>query len=258
MGHQGKFIWYELVTADAEAAEAFYTKVVGWTARDAGGENEGYAILSAGERGVGGIMTLPAEAGAAGAPAGWFGYVAVDDADSAAARIEAAGGAIHRAPADIPNVGRFAVTADPQGALFMLLAPRAGGEMSPLERMAPGNVGWHELYTSDWEAGFAFYSQQFGWVKDQAMDMGPMGTYQLVAAEAGGGAMGAMMNAPRPGCPSAWTFYFVVEGIDAAAARVRESGGDVLTGPMEVPDGSWVLQGRDPQGATFALVSRTR
>lgn len=256
MGHEGKFIWYELMTRDSKAAEAFYTSVVGWRASEAGGENAGYTILSAGERGVGGIMTPP-EPCADGGRAGWLGYIAVADTDSAAAAIESAGGRIHAAPADIPNVGRFAVVADPQGAVFQLLTPLPRGEMRPLDRMAPGNAGWHELYTSDWEAAFAFYSARFGWVKDEAMDMGPMGTYQLFAAEAGAGPVGAMMNDPRPG-PPAWTFYFVVEGIDAAAERVREAGGEVAMGPMEVPDGSFVLQATDPQGARFALVSKTR
>jgi predicted enzyme related to lactoylglutathione lyase len=251
MGHQGKFIWYELQTGDPAAARTFYEAVVGWRASDAGGDNQGYTILSAGERGIGGI------GGGVEGPSSWTAYVAVADADSAAERIAAAGGKVLHGPADIPDVGRFAIVADPQGALFKLLAPR-GGEMAPLERMAPGNVGWHELYTSDWEAGFAFYAGQFGWAKDQAVDMGPMGTYQLFAAEAGGEAIGGMMNAPQAGMPPGWGFYFVVEGIDAAAERVKHAGGQVVMGPMQVPDGSFVIQGRDPQGAMFALVSTTR
>jgi predicted enzyme related to lactoylglutathione lyase len=251
MGHQGKFIWYELQAGDPAAARTFYQQVVGWRASEAGGENAGYTILSAGERGVGGIA-----AGAPGSKAGWTGYVAVADADSAAAGIAAAGGKLLYGPADIPNVGRFATVADPQGAEFKLLAP-GGGEMAPLDRMGPGNVGWHELYATDWEAAFDFYSGQFGWTRDQAVDMGPMGTYQLFAAEAGGEAIGGMMNMPDLPRP-AWGFYFVVEGVEAAAERVKAAGGTVVMGPMQVPDGSFVIQGRDPEGAMFALVSKTR
>jgi predicted enzyme related to lactoylglutathione lyase len=251
MGHQGKFIWYELQTGDPAAARAFYEQVVGWRASAAGGDNRGYTILSAGERGVGGIA-----AAAQGAPPGWIGYVAVADADAAAAAIAAAGGRVLYGPEDIPDVGRFALVADPQGAAFRLLAPN-GGEMAPLERMAPGNIGWHELYSTDWKAALDFYSGQFGWAKDQAVDMGPMGTYQLFAAEAGGEAIGGMMNMPDLPAP-AWGFYFVVEGVEAAAERVKQAGGAVVMGPMQVPDGSFVVQGRDPEGAMFALVSKTR
>jgi predicted enzyme related to lactoylglutathione lyase len=252
MGHEGKFIWYELHTGDPAAARTFYEDVVGWTLSEADGENAGYTILSAGERGVGGIAACEERS-----KTGWTAYVAVADADAAAARIAAAGGEVRHGPADIPDVGRFATIADPQGAVLRLLAPRGDGEMAPLDRMAPGNVGWHELYTTDWEAAFGFYSAQFGWAKDQTMDMGAMGTYQLFAAEEGGEAIGGMMNMadlPKP----AWGFYFVVEGVDAAAERVKQAGGQVVMGPMEVPDGSFVIQGRDPEGEMFALVSKTR
>jgi uncharacterized protein len=252
MEHHGKFIWYELLAADPAAARSFYEAVVGWTASDAGGENAGYTILSAGGRGVGGIGGC-----SEGSTPGWTAYVAVADADSAARRLAAAGGEVLNGPGDIPNVGRFAEVADPQGATFKLLAPTPrGGEMPPLERMAPGNVGWHELYTTDWEAAAAFYEAQFGWARDRTMDMGPMGTYQLFAAEPGGEAIGGMMTMPDLPKP-AWGFYFVVEGVDAAAERVKQAGGTVAMGPMQVPDGSFVLQGRDPEGAMFALVSKT-
>jgi predicted enzyme related to lactoylglutathione lyase len=55
-----------------------------------------------------------------------------------------------------------------------------------------------------------------------------------------------------------WNFYFVVDGIDAAAERVTQGGGRIIMGPMEVPGGGWVLQAFDPQGAVFALVSQER
>ena len=46
--------------------------------------------------------------------------------------------------------------------------------------------------TSDWKSAFEFYSGLFGWTKGEAMDMGPMGTYQIV--ERDGQMFGAMMN----------------------------------------------------------------
>lgn len=254
---QGKFVWYQLMAHDAEAAGEFYAAVVGWRVHDAGGENSGYSIVSAGERGIGGIARICGEASEQGLQPGWIGYVAVDDADDSAGRISAAGGRVLSPPAAIPNVGRFAIVADPQGAAFILLTPSGDGEMTPLERLAPGNVGWHELYTTDWESAFGFYSDQFGWAKDRAVDMGAMGTYQLFAAAEGEEAIGGMMNMPQLPSP-AWGFYFVVEGVEAAAERVKAAGGEVVMGPMQVPDGSFVIQGRDPEGTMFALVSKTR
>jgi uncharacterized protein len=55
-----------------------------------------------------------------------------------------------------------------------------------------------------------------------------------------------------------WGYYFYVDGIDGAAARVKAAGGQVINGPMEVPGGEWVVQGLDPQGAFFALISTKR
>src|SRR5205085_9119861 len=99
---------------------------------------------------------------------------------------------------------------------------------------------------------FAFYSKLFGWTKADAIDMGPMGTYQLFST--GNGPVGGMMTkTPQTPAPF-WLYYFNVSGIDAARERVKTAGGKVINGPMEVPGGSWILQGLDPQGAMFALV----
>ena len=82
-----RFIWYELMTTNQDAAEKFYRAVVGWKTADAGQPDLRYTILSAGDRGMGGVMELSVEACKAGARPGWFGYVGVPDTDDAAKRI---------------------------------------------------------------------------------------------------------------------------------------------------------------------------
>jgi predicted enzyme related to lactoylglutathione lyase len=256
-GHND-FIWYELMTTDQAAAEAFYRAVVGWQMADAGQPGMRYTILSAGERGIGGLMALPADACASGAKPGWIGYIGVADTDSAAQRIVQSGGSIHRGPDDIPNVGRFAVVADPGGAPFMLLTPLPRKqEPPPIEPNTPGCIGWHELYAgTGQEAAFAFYSAQFGWTTIETLDMGAMGKYRIFGAD--GVPFGGMMDKPADAPASAWAFYVNVDGIDAAVERIKANGGQVQMGPHEVPGGSWIVQARDPQGASFALVSPTR
>jgi predicted enzyme related to lactoylglutathione lyase len=249
------FVWYELMTTDMEAAEAFYRAVIGWDAKAWGAPGVRYTIMSAGERPVAGLMSLPEEARQAGLRPGWVGYIYADDVDAATERVRQAGGAVHRAPADIPGVGRFSVVADPQGAMFMLFKP-SGGANPPARPMTPGHVGWRELYASDWASAFDFYAAQFGWTKADAVDMGPMGTYQLFAA--GSAPIGGMMNKPESVPSPAWLYYFNVAEVDAAAARVTDHGGQVLMGPLQVPGGSWILQCMDPQGAMFALVAPSR
>ena len=124
------------------------------------------------------------------------------------------------------------------------------------EPPTPGTIGWHELYTSDLEAGFKFYNEMFGWTKVTDMDMGPMGIYRIFD-EGDHKQMGdgGMMTRPPHIPVSHWSFYIHVDSIGAAIKRVNAGGGKVLNGPMQVPGGAWIINGQDPQGAMFSLVS---
>ena len=107
---RGKFIWYDVMTSDTKAATAFYSDVIGWQAQEhAMPDNGSYTVFSKGERMVAGLMALPGELCAEGVRACWSGYIASDDVDADAARVVTQGGAIRRAPQDVPNVGRFAI-----------------------------------------------------------------------------------------------------------------------------------------------------
>lgn len=250
----GTFVWYELMTTDTKAAEAFYRAVIGWNIQDSGMPGGGYAIVSAGHTPMGGLMALPAEVCEAGGRPGWVGYIGVSDVDALASRVEQLGGAIHRAPADIPGVGRFAVAADPQGAVFVLFTPLPG--QSPPQGSL-GQVGWHELYAGHLDSAYAFYAAVFGWTKGEAIDMGPMGLYQLFATGSevpAGGMMTKPGNVPVP----FWLYYVNVDDIQAAAARVSAHAGQVVHGPTQVPGGNWIAQCMDPQGAMFALVGPSK
>jgi predicted enzyme related to lactoylglutathione lyase len=131
-----------------------------------------------------------------------------------------------------------------------------GPDQPPIDPGTVGHVGWHELYTTDWKAAMAFYSGQYGWKQERAVDMGEMGTYAVFSVD--GQQAGGMMNKPSQIPVPVWQFYFTVEAIDAAAKRVADAGGMVLMGPMEVPNGDWVAQCQDPQGAHFALTAARR
>jgi hypothetical protein len=253
----GSFVWYEYMAADAKAATDFYAAAVGWTASAGDMTEVPYTLLSAGPRMVAGLMTLPEEARAMGARPGWLGYVGVPDVDDFAAKIAAAGGRIYRPAADIPRVGRFAVAGDPHGAAFVIFKGLpAEDPRPPLAPNAPGNIGWHELHAGALDAAFAFYSELFGWKRSQAMDMGPMGIYQLF--EIGGGQGGGMLTKTAETPAPFWLYYFNVEAIDAGVERIKAGGGTIVNGPHEVPGGQWIIQGLDPQGAMFALLAPRR
>ncbi|MGV6875314.1 VOC family protein [Pseudochelatococcus sp. B33] len=249
----GAFIWFELMTSDPEAAGAFYGSVVGWTSRPFDpSEPNGYRLFSTGETEVAGFMRLPEGEGCpAGAEPGWIGYIGVENVDSNLQDLLADGASQIVPPTDIPNVGRFAVVADPQGAVFCIMRGISDEESRAFSHDKPGHCQWNELSTSDPEAAYSFYARHFGWEKGEAMPMGDMGDYQML--DRGGRSFGAVMRAP-PGVPTAWGFYFGVPDIDTAGERTKAGGGEVLHGPQEVPGGLFIILGKDPQGARFALV----
>jgi predicted enzyme related to lactoylglutathione lyase len=250
------FVWYELMTGDVASAASFYAEVVGWQAQDSGMPGVEYTLLKVGEAQVAGMMALPAELKALGMPPSWRGYVAVDDVDASEARLLALRGKVLRPASDIPGVGRFASVTDPQGGHFALFKPSRN---DPPPQAAPGAAGttyWHELHATDGAAAFDFYAALFGWTKGQGFDMGALGTYQLFEIDGvpSGGVMTRDPSDPRPG----WRFYVRVDSVEAAAQRVARAGGTLTMAPQQVPDGSWVLNGIDPQGALFALISQTK
>jgi uncharacterized protein len=250
------FVWHDLITTDTAAAKAFYAQVFGWSMQAFPGANE-YTVLTAGSTGMGGIMPIPAEASARGAPACWQGYIAVPDVDQWAARVQAKGGSIVQAPQDIPNVGRFAVAADLHGAVFILFKPNGEAPADKPTPGAPGTVGWNELHAGNGLAAFDWYADLFGWSQVRDMDMGPMGIYRLFSTGGADAAGGMMTRAPETPGPF-WAYYFNVETLDAAIERVQAGGGKVLNGPMEVPGPMYVANCQDPQGAWFSLVAPQR
>jgi uncharacterized protein len=248
----GDFIWYELLTRDADAAERFYGAVIGWQTRPAVGSNQDYRVFGIGGADIGGVMALSETAACAGMRPGWMGYIGVRDVDAAAAGVVEAGGAQHMPPTDIPGVGRFAMLADPQGVAFYAMRGTMEGTSTSFDQSRRGHCHWNELAAGDQDAAFAFYGSLFGWEKGDAMPMGEMGSYQFIAHR--GATIGAMMTRRPDGPPAGWTFYFGVEDIDLAAQAVSGNGGTIHYGPAEVPGGLYIVVAGDPQGALFGLV----
>jgi uncharacterized protein len=249
----GRPLWYELMTSDMKAAEAFYKTVVGWTTSPFAGAGQPYTMFNRGAAApVGGMLTKPAEVKA---PPFWAMYVGVPKLEDAAAQITRLGGTQHTPVIEVPDVGRLQMMADPQGAAFYIYEPSSTDH--PTEA-APevGEASWHELMTTDWQAAMRFYQQIFGWQPSDTMDMGEMGTYQMFNRPHG--MIGGMMNKPAEvaDVPPNWQIYFRVPDVHAAAERIAANGGQVLIGPMDVPGGDWVLSAMDPQGAAFGLSAK--
>jgi uncharacterized protein len=254
----GGYIWYELLSPDPEASKAFYDSVVGWNIGEGSPEFQGYRMIGRSDgKYAGGVFPLTEEMRQHGARPTWLGYVHVADVDQSVKDIERTGGKALLAPFDIPNVGRIAMVADPQGAPFYIMKPipprndpdAQSDVFSPDQAQ---HVRWNELATSDPDAGLNFYQRQFGWKQEGDMDMGEMGKYRFI--QANGVTIGAIMRKPPQLPVSVWTYYIGVDDIDRAVSAINDGGGHILNGPMEIPGGEFALNAMDPQGAPFGLV----
>lgn len=253
----GDWIWYELMTTDAQGAAAFYGPILGWTAQPPMPGGMDYRTVQAADGDyVAGILPLTPEMTAHGARPCWLGYIGVDDVDRTLGTIAAAGGRMLMPARDVPQVGRIAMVADPQGVPFYIMTTASSEQTSRAfagEQPRPGHCAWNELSTTDQKGAHAFYQGQFGWVQDGAMEMGPMGTYDFIRH---GVMLGAIAPKPPEMPVAAWTYYFRVPDIMTARQQVSALGGQVFLEPMEVPGGDWIFQGMDPQGAAFAFVGK--
>jgi len=116
----GAFGWFELMTTDTEGAKSFYADIFGWEYEDMPmGPGNTYTVVKSGGKAVAGIMAQPGDC--KGMPPSWDIYITVDDVDSTAVKVQSSGGKVLRPPTDIPEVGRFAVLQDPQGAVILAM-----------------------------------------------------------------------------------------------------------------------------------------
>ena len=249
---RGRFVWTELSTTDTAAAQEFYRKVVGWSTNKFDGAGVDYTMLMVGDAPIGGVMDLPAEAKAMGARPGWVAYTEVPDVDQTIADAVELGAKVLMPAHTAPNVGRFAILADPQGAIFAVItsATAPAEENDP----KPGEFSWHELVTTDAAAAIEFYDKLFGWESKGEFDMGEKGIYRMFGRDRF--TYGGVMKKPEGmSWPSHWLHYISVENADEAAERATNAGASVLMPPMDVPGGGRIAIMTDPQGAMFAVHS---
>ncbi len=246
-----RFLWYELMTSDPESAMRFYPGVTGWHVEDYGDASHQYWLWMNGESAVGGLMALPESAEQGGAWPHWMPYVECADVEKTVADARALGARVYVPPTDI-GTGRFAVLADPQGAVFSVFAPTT--PPPPRDGHPAGTVVWHELVTNDAGAAMEFYGKLFGWQRTRAVDLATNGTYQMYgdAGESYGGIYNRSRNSAMP---AHWLLHVGVRDLDRAASCVVQLGGRVQQ-RTTTADGPEIAECLDPQGACFALTMR--
>ena len=245
----GTFCWTDLATTDPEGAKAFYGDLFGWEADNSPAGERAYTILRLGGKDVCALYDLEAERRALGVPSHWLSYVSVESADATARRAEDLGGATFGGAFDVGPMGRMALVQDPDGAVLAAWEPgeRVGADVVN----DVGCMTWNELQSREPEKAAAFYADLFGWETEPQEHEGKVAYVTIANAGSINGGVMPMTEAPGE-APPYWLPYFTVASCDGAVAKVRELGGRVSAGPMDVGAGR-ISAVTDPRGAAFAV-----
>jgi predicted enzyme related to lactoylglutathione lyase len=249
----GRFVWHELHTTDRPKAVKFYSELLGWESKEVPmGPGEPYSLLLRDGKDFAGVTKSKAPPSV---PSHWLPYLAVEEVDPFAAKATELGARLLNAPMDIPDVGRFAVISDPQGAVFALY--RSAKNTYPEEPATPpvGTFCWEELMTGDAESAAKFYADLFGY-GIQTSDMGPMGTYRIL--KRGERQTAGIMKMPEKVPHSHWLAYIAVKDIDASTRGAKELGAQILVPPQDIPKIGRFSVLSDPTGAAIAPFTGAR
>src|SRR4051794_38245060 len=230
--------WVDLSTPDVDAAVGFYCALFGWDATEPGPVEEtgGYRMFTLNGASVAGVAPIMQE----GQPTVWSTYIATDDADDLARRVEAAGGGVIAAPFDVMDAGRLAIFTDAAGgAVFGAWQPGVHRGAQVVNQV--GALSWNELDTRDPEAAQRFYGEVFGWA---ATPLGPEGEAAYYSFALGGRTIGGMLpmgDLFPPEVPANWVTYFGSEDLESTTTQVKRLGGNLLMPRREVPAGAFAV-----------------
>ena len=248
--HLGKVIWADLVTTDLEGAKRFYGGLFGWTFRDIATDSSNYTVAFLDDQPVAGLIARDVPAGEHRQSA-WLTFMAVRDVNAAKRVALAHGAKVLVEPRDYPPRGQQAVFADPQGAVFAVLASRSGDP--PDDEVAPGEWIWSSLMTRNPDVDAAFYQALFGYeVFDLESNDG--NEHLVLANDNYARASMNTLSINNPNRHPHWlNFVRVVNVVDAAAAATS-LGGRVLVEPHIDRHGGRIAIITDPIGAPLGLM----
>jgi predicted enzyme related to lactoylglutathione lyase len=241
--------WVDLGSPDIEASAAFYGEVFGWDAPESEDAEQtgGYRQAMKGDKPVAGMMPLMQE----GQPPAWSTYISVEDADATAAAVTEAGGTVLAEPMDVLDLGRMAVFADPEGAVFGIW--QAGSFAGAGLVKEADTLVWNELNTRDPERAKSFYGDVFGWQYDEREFEAGLYTSIQADGETVGGIIDISDRVPDE-VPAHWLVYFASDEADATIEKATSAGGEVVFGPEDISEVGRIAVMKDPAGAVFAVI----
>jgi uncharacterized protein len=248
--HVGKVIWVDLVTPDLAGAKRFYSGLFGWTFRDIPSGAANYAIALLDGRPVAGLFQRTLPPGEHKRPA-WLAFIAVRDVDATMQTALAHGAKVVFEPRNYPQRGRQATFADPEGAVFAVLASGSGDPPDFLA--APGEWLWTSLHVQDPDKDAAFYQTLFGF---DVFDVPSDDSREHLILSTDNLARASVNSLPdeSPRRHAHWLNFVRVANAASATARVVALGGRVVVEPHMDRQGGNVAVVADPSGAQFGLM----
>ena len=247
--HPGKDVFVQLVTPDLAAAKAFYGGLFGWQFTDVAGTRSPYAVAMLGGTLVAGVVERPVPPSQQKQPA-WLGFFSVDDVAASVTAAQAHGGTVLAPARDVSGLGTEAVLADPQGAVFGIMASASG---DPPDALKPvGTWIWRSLLTRDATADVPFYQAMFGY-KTYPFPSPSGEQHILLASEDYARATANTLPTNRPGMHPHWLNFVRVADAGQAVAKASALGGRVLVAPHTDRHGGMIAVVADPQGAPVGL-----
>lgn len=250
----GNFCWIDFATPDPNGAKAFYQKIFGWKYSENPMPDGGvYTMISAVDGdAVGGLFQMPDEMKNANVPPHISNYIEVENVDDFTKKGRQLGATVKMEPFDIFDYGRMAILFDPTGAGFSLWQSKSTNcEGAMASRETHGMFCWQELMTTNVDKAANFYKGLLGW-DYSTMDLG--GTnYTLIKNQ--GDDIGGMMTLPpkMKDVPPHWNTYFTVTNIDETLTVIKDSGGNVMMGPQDIPEAGQFAICKAPDGTAFCL-----
>ena len=245
----GSPCWVDLWTSDVPGSRAFYGELFGWEAQEPSPEFGGYFMFTrhgvpvAGGMGDMGDMTADNR---------WKIYLATDDATKTVEAARGAGAEVVVPPVAVADLGVQAVVLDPAGAPIGTWQPGAFPGFTVLNEH--GAPSWFELHSADFARSLDFYRSVFGLQPTVVADSDDF-RYATVRDAGGRDDVAGIADAAATlADPTAgtWVLYWEVDDADAAADRVGQLGGSVVTGAEDTPYGR-IAGVTDPAGAPFRL-----
>ncbi len=247
--HVGKVVWLDLVTPDLNQAKQFYSGMFGWTFQPVAGDAN-YALALLDGEPVAGILQRPIPAGEHRQPA-WLTFIAVGDVDAAKRAALAHGAKVLSEPKTYSQRGRQAVFADPDGAVFAVLASSSGDPPDVLA--APGEWLWSSLMVKNADQEASFYHALFGY---DVFDLPSDDSAKHVILSSDDYARAGVSTLPGDSMRRHphWLNFVRVDDAEAATAKATALGGRVLVEPRIDRHGGKLAVIADPSGAPVGLM----